>query len=125
MAGHVPAALRARLEAAVGFSLELAFRPMFGGLMGYVGGKAFASLSDVGLAFKLKPEDRAALLAVPGAAPLRYEPNSPPSAQYVTVPGEMLADDSALADWARRSAEHVTSLPAKPPRKRAAAKRAV
>ena len=120
MGGAVPAALRARLEQAAGASLELAFRPMFGGMMGYVGGRPFASLSDVGLAFKLSATDRAALLEVPGAAPLRYEPNSPPSAQYVTVPDQILADDSALADWAHRSARYVESLPAKAKKRRSA-----
>jgi len=120
MSCAVPAALRARLEQAVGNSLELAFRPMFGGICAYSGGRIFASLSDVGLALKLSAEDRAALLKEPGAAPLQYEPNTPPSREYVTVPPQILADDAALAGWSRRSAAYAASLPAKAKRRKAA-----
>jgi TfoX/Sxy family transcriptional regulator of competence genes len=117
MEGHSPPALKARLESAAGASLELAFRPMFGGLAAYSGGKIFASLSDVGLALKLGPADREALLREPGAAPLRYTPDMPPSRNYVTVPAPILADDAALASWLRRSADHVATLPARPAKK--------
>ena len=34
---------------------EMTFRPMFGGICAYIGGRVFASLSDVGLALKLAP----------------------------------------------------------------------
>ncbi|MFC0502382.1 hypothetical protein [Asaia krungthepensis] len=32
---------------------DLSFRPMFGGIMGYAGGRVFASLSNIGLALKM------------------------------------------------------------------------
>ena len=83
--GHVPAELQARLLAAASPELEVCFRPMFGGIMGYARGQPFASLSDVGLAFKLAGADHAAPLALPGAAALRYEPDNPPSQSYVVA----------------------------------------
>jgi len=84
--------------------LELAFRPMFGGIMGYANGKVFASLSDVGLALKLSGADRDALLAIPGSKPLQYEPDQPPSKSYVVVPEAMLAEPDTLRSWMTRSA---------------------
>jgi hypothetical protein len=71
---HDPKQLQALLARAAPPDLDLAFRPMFGGVMGYAEGKPFASLSDVGLALKASGADHAALLALPGAAPLRYAP---------------------------------------------------
>jgi len=114
---HDPKALQAILEAAAPPDLELAFRPMFGGIMGYAGGKVFASLSDVGLALKFAGTDHAALLAVPGAKPLQYEPGQPVSKSYVVVPDAMLADRDDLRAWTVRSAAGLK------PAKKAAARR--
>jgi TfoX/Sxy family transcriptional regulator of competence genes len=111
--------MQAQLGAAVGTfapEAELTFRPMFGGACAYVGGRVFASLSDVGLALKLSPADQEALLEVRGAKRLQYEPGAPPSRQYVVVPPRLCQDADALADWAGRSVEHVRTLP--PPRRR-------
>ena len=104
---YVPAELQARLLAATSPELELSFRPMFGGIMGYARGRPFASLSDVGLAFKLAGADHVALLALPGARPLRYEPDSPPSQSYVwcrtrswtTRPSSPPGPNAAPATW--------------------------
>jgi len=83
--------------------LELAFRPMFGGIMGYADGKPFASLSNVGLALKLAGADRDALLATPGAKPLRYAPDQPPSKSYVVAPEAMVSEPGQLRPWIVRS----------------------
>ena len=88
---------------AAGPDLELAFRPMFGGIMGYAAGKVFASLSDVGLALKLSGADREALLGEPGAKPLQYEPSAPVSKSYVVVPAGMLEESERLREWIVRS----------------------
>lgn len=88
---------------------------MFGGLFAYADGKPFASLSDVGLALKFTGSERDALLALPGAAPLRYAPDQPASKSYVT-PQTMLSEPDELRSWVIRS---VSSLPAKRARKRA------
>ena len=101
--GHDPKQLRDIMISAAPPELELAFRPMFGGIMAYAEGKAFASLSNVGMALKAKGPLFAEFLTVEGAAPLRYEPNAPPSKSYVTVPETMLADREALRDWIARA----------------------
>ncbi|WP_156141018.1 TfoX/Sxy family protein [Sphingomonas sp. 37zxx] len=96
--------------------LNVTFRPMFGGVFAYVDGKPFASLSDVGLALKFAGSERDALLAVPGAEPLRYEADQPASKSYVVVPESMLSQPDQLRSWVIRSA---SALPAKRVRKQA------
>ena len=105
-----PKALRDSVERAAGLDLELAFRPMFGGVMAYAGGRSFASLSNRGLALKLDPADMAEL---PGAAPLRYEPDDPPSRTYTLVPRATLRDAGALRPWLLRSGAYVAASPAR------------
>ena len=94
---------------------EVAFRPMFGGIMAYADGKPFASLSDVGLGLKLTGRERDAMLALPGATPLRYAPDQPASKSYVLVPEAMLSDPDRLGQWVIRC---VSGLPAKRVRER-------
>nr|WP_279379660.1 TfoX/Sxy family protein [Polymorphobacter fuscus] len=77
---------------------------MFGGIMGYAAGQAFASLSNVGLALKMTGADHAAMRAVPDVRPLRYEPDDPPSKSYLLVPDAMLSDRDSLRSWIARSA---------------------
>ena len=117
MVAHHPPALQAALAGAAP-DLDLTFRPMFGGIMGYSAGRPFASLSDVGLALKLAGADHAALLAVPGARPLQYGPDSPASRNYVLLPASLVDDPAQLAAWARRSAASVAAQPAKAPRRK-------
>ena len=114
---YVAAELQAKLLAAAPSELELSFRPMFGGIMGHAHGRPFASLSNVGLAFKLTGADHAAAMALPGACPLRYEPDSPPSRSYVLMPDQVLDDPAQLAAWAERCSRYVAAQPTKKPRK--------
>ena len=114
---HHPPTLQALLTAAAP-EMELTFRPMFGGIMGYAAGRPFASLSDVGLAFKLAGADHAALLALPGARPLQYGPDSPVSRSYVLLPESLMDDPAQMAAWARRSAASVAAQPAKASRRK-------
>lgn len=113
---HDPKALQAVMEAASP-DLELNFRPMFGGIFGYAAGKAFASLSNVGLALKMTGVDHAALSEVPGVAPLRYEPNDPPSKSYLLLPDRMLSDPDGLGYWIARSAAGLMPMTRKPRQK--------
>lgn len=109
-----PKQLEARLIAALGPQREIGevtFKPMFGGITGYTCGRNFASLSNVGLALKLSPSDREALLNEPGTRPLQYEPNSPPSKQSVVVSDVILADDARLGAWVARSMVHCQMQP--------------
>lgn len=101
---HDPKRLRDIMADAAPPELELAFRPMFGGIMAYAEGKAFASLSNMGMALKAKGPLMAELLAAEGAEPLRYRPQDPPSKSYVMVPDDLLDDRDLLQDWIARAA---------------------
>lgn len=107
------------MEAASPPDLEVNFRPMFGGIMGYAAEKAFASLSNRGLALKMTGADHAALGAMPGVVPLRYESDDPPSKSYLLVPDAMLSDPDGLRPWIARSAAGLKPS-AKKSRKKAA-----
>ena len=98
--------LQSLLQAAAP-ELDLTFRPMFGGIMGYTKGKPFASLSNVGLAFRFFGALHKERLAVPGAAALQYEPDSAPSRSYILVPPTDLISHEKLAEWARLSASNL------------------
>lgn len=111
MTATVPAELQARMLAAAP-DIELSFRKMFGGIMGYAAEVPFASLSDVGLALKFTDAaERAKALALPGAAMLRYEPDAPVSKSYVVLPAEVVADGAQLHDWIAAAANGLTPKP--------------
>lgn len=108
-------ALRRQLELAAEElppDVGLRFRAMFGGIGAYGRDRMFASLSDAGLALKLSPADRAALLAEEGARPLQYEEDGPVSKEYVVVPSRIGGDATSLAGWVRRSVDHAATKPA-------------
>lgn len=115
---HDPKHLQSVVQQAAPPDLPLAFRPMFGGIMGYAEGKPFASLSNVGLALKLSGGDHGEMMALEGAKALRYEPDQPASKSYVVVPSPMLSDHDVLRSWIARSAANLQ--PAKPRRRGAA-----
>jgi TfoX/Sxy family transcriptional regulator of competence genes len=117
---HKPSDLQKAIESAAPPDLELRFRPMFGGIGVYAGGRMFCSLSDVGLALKLAGADHEELLKMRGAKALQYEPSMPPSKTYVVVPVAMLGDRKALCAWVSRSAAAARLAPARKPRKRPA-----
>jgi len=99
-----PKALQSIMQQAAP-DLELAFKPMFGGILAYVAGKPCASLSDVGLALKLAGPAQEELLAMAGAERLRYAPDQPASKTYIVVPPALLADPGQLRAWIGRSIE--------------------
>jgi TfoX/Sxy family transcriptional regulator of competence genes len=113
---HHPNLLQSIVASAAPPDLDVTFKPMFGGIFAYADGKPFASLSDVGLALKFAGREHDAMLSLPGAAPLRYEPDQPASKSYVVVPEPVLSEPDQLRSWVIRS---VSSLPAKRTRKRA------
>ena len=96
---HDPKDLQAILADAAPPDLELAFKPMFGGILAYAHGKPLASLFDGGLALKAAGPLHGELLAIPGAEPLRYAADAPPSKTYVKMPDAMLVDRDALRGW--------------------------
>lgn len=113
---HDPKALQRILEAAAPPDMELRFKAMFGGIMGYAAEKPFASLSDVGLALKLETAaDHEALMAVAGAKALQYDASQPISKTYVVVPEAMLTDKAELRAWVVKT---VAGLKAAKPKKK-------
>ena len=115
---HDPKALQAILAAAAPPDMPLTFRPMFGGILAYVDGKPLASLSNVGLALKLAGDDHREFLKLPGAEPLRYEPDSPLSKTYVVAPAALIADADAFRAWIIRAAAGLSKMKKPAPRKK-------
>jgi TfoX/Sxy family transcriptional regulator of competence genes len=93
------------------------FKPMFGGVSGYVEDRICASLSNIGLALKLAPDAQEKLLSLEGAKRLRYEPDAPESKQYIVVPESVCAAEKELAVWVGDSVDYVLSLPAPKPKR--------
>ena len=97
------------------------FKPMFGGPCYWSGGNMFAAVHQESLFVRLGEEDRAELLAQPGAH--LFEPmEGRPMKEYVVFPDEMLADRDALRGWMARGLAYAASLPPKEkkPRKKKA-----
>jgi TfoX/Sxy family transcriptional regulator of competence genes len=96
-------------------------RRMFGCPCFFYGGNMFAGVHQENLFVRLGDDDRAALLALPGAG--RFEPMAGrPMREYVCVPQAMLTDQPALEAWLARSLVYLRTLPAKqkkprPPKK--------
>jgi len=89
---------------------EFEYRRMFGAVGVYSRGRFFAVIDDEGLALKLAPADRAALLALPGAQEWAI------SRQYVLAPPDLYTA-TGLRPWVERSAAYAQTLPL--PRRRA------
>ncbi len=113
---HDPKSIQAAIERAAASALELSFRPMFGGIMGYVGGRPFASISNRGLALKLDARGQTELLAHEGARRLQYDPTDAPSKTYVLVPDRMLSSPDMLRPWLEQSATFVMAQAVRKPR---------
>ena len=95
---------------------DLAFKLMFGRQCANIGGRIFASLSNIGLALKLAPAAQDELLTIAGAKRLQYELDSPPSKQCIVVPADVLADAEAWNCWFGRSVDFVATLLAPKPK---------
>lgn len=110
MSAKILAEYQEQLQAAAAHispPVALTFKSMFGGMCAYWGELVFASLSDVGLALKLAQSDQEELLELPGTQRLRYDPQSPPSKQYIIVPLNLRKDPKALSGWLERSLVYV------------------
>ena len=80
------------------------------GAAAYANGRICITLTPIGLALKL-PEDARARLENKGARPLRYFPNGPIKKDYILLPKSYREDRRKLATWARKSIDHVLTLP--------------
>ena len=87
-------------------------RRMFGCPCFFYGGNMFAGIHQENLFVRLGDDDRAALLALPGAGQFEPMPGRP-MREYVCVPQAMLADRPALEAWLARSLAYPRTLPPK------------
>ena len=85
-----------RLAPIAGVRHELTCKHFFAGAAAYTEGRIFMTLTPVGLAVKLPPARRDALLAA-GGKPLRYFSKAPVKKAYVLLPEETIGDDQVLA----------------------------
>ncbi len=90
--------------------VELACKHFFSGAAAYVNGRICITLTTAGLAMKL-PADHRSRLMKQGAEPLRYFPKGPIKKDYVVVPRVFQEDEKILKVWARKSIDHVLTLP--------------
>ncbi len=94
-------------------------RRMFGCPCFFWGGNMFAGIHQENLFVRLGDDERAALLALPGAQ--RFEPMPDrPMREYACVPPAMLADRPALEAWLAGSLAYVRTLPPKQKKPRTA-----
>ena len=107
-----PPELIARFDAAAARFPEAQRRKMFGYPALFVGGNLVTGLFAQRWMIRLPDDDRAALLALPGATPFEPMPGKPMKG-YATLPDDVVADDDALDGWVRRSIAFGKTLPAK------------
>jgi TfoX/Sxy family transcriptional regulator of competence genes len=87
-------------------------RRMFGYPSAFVNGNLVTGLFQDRMMVRLAPDDRAELLAVPGAEP--FAPmQGRPMKEYVVLPAAWHADEKKLARWVAKAAEYGASLPPK------------
>ena len=104
--------LVARFDAAAGRFPDAERRKMFGYPALFVGGNLVTGLFAESWMIRLPDDDRAALLALPGAGP--FEPMAgKPMKGYATLPVEVVADDGRLDAWIERAIAFGRTLPAK------------
>jgi TfoX/Sxy family transcriptional regulator of competence genes len=104
--------LVARFDATAARFPEAERRKMFGYPALFVGGNLVTGLFAESWMIRLGDDDRARLLALPGAA--RFEPMpGKPMKGYATLPPDVVDDDAALGEWVARAIALGKTLPAK------------
>jgi len=87
-------------------------RQMFGYPALFRGGNYACGLFADRWVVRLAPDDLAAALELPGAAPFSPMPGRA-MAGWASLPGDVVADDAALDAWVERAIAFAGSLPAK------------
>jgi TfoX/Sxy family transcriptional regulator of competence genes len=95
---------------------------MFGGVAAKVNGHIFAGLFGRSTMLSLPEPDRAAALALDGAAPFDPMGDGRVRSEKVMLPEQMMRDPRALRSWIARAFKAAAKLPAKPDKKKTAAK---
>ena len=105
-------ALMGQIEGEKFSGVDIECKHFFSGAAAYANGRIFISLTPVGLALKLPPSSRKALLQKKGARPLRYFPKGPIKKEYVLLPVRMHRNMKDLQHWISISIAQVLTLPA-------------
>jgi TfoX/Sxy family transcriptional regulator of competence genes len=87
-------------------------RSMFGYPCAFINGNMFCGLYQESFIVRLPDDERARFLTRPGATVFEPMPGRPMK-QYVVVPPNVLADDTAIRGSLRNSVDYVSSLPKK------------
>jgi TfoX/Sxy family transcriptional regulator of competence genes len=90
-------------------------RQMFGYPAVFVGGNLITSLHESRWIVRLPEEDRATLLALPGAGPFEPMPGRPMNG-YVALSSPVVDDDAVVRQWVDRAMAFGRSLPPKAPK---------
>ena len=86
-------------------------RKMFGQMGLFASGNMFAGVHEDAIVVRLPDEQRAELLAIPGARP--FEPMGRPMREYACVPAAMHDDRAALEKWLAAGLAYAKTLPPK------------
>jgi TfoX/Sxy family transcriptional regulator of competence genes len=110
-------ATRAYFQSLLPEDPRIAVRPMFGNLAGFVNGNMFTGIFGSSVFVRLPAEDRAELLANPGAA-LFAPMEGRPMTEYVTLPHEWRTEPERARAWLLRSLAWAADLPPKEAKKK-------
>jgi len=97
---------------------------MFGGVAAKVNGHIFAGLFGRSTMLSLPEPDRAAALALDGAAPFDPMGDGRARSEKVMLPERMMRDPKELRSWIGRAFKAAAKLPPKVAKKKAAKKKA-
>jgi TfoX/Sxy family transcriptional regulator of competence genes len=116
----VPAEHHPLFHAALPKDARVQTMQMFGGVAAKVNGHIFAGLFGRSTMVWLQPADKAAALALEGAAPFDPMGNGRVVSDKVMLPEAMMDDAPELRHWIARAFEGAAALPAKPAKTKAA-----
>lgn len=89
----------------LGMSMQITSQRMMGGYGISLKGHQFAFVSSQGTGLRLSPEDKAALLGMPGAKPMVFPDDPARSAKFTLVPEPMLDRLAEYAGWVRKAVQ--------------------
>jgi TfoX/Sxy family transcriptional regulator of competence genes len=95
-------------------------KPMFGNLGAFVHGNMFAGLFGPAVGVRLDDAGREELAAIDGTGP--FGPAERPMSGYTSLPGAWRESPGLAADWVERALTHVSALPPKVKKPKAARK---
>lgn len=99
---------------------DVEIKPMFGNLGAFVHGNMFAGLFGPAVGVRLDDAGTEELAAVDGAGP--FGPDERPMGGYVSLPEAWRGTPELAASWVERALSHVSALPPKVKKPRAAKK---